>query len=252
MSNASNPVIGVIRPVRVAAALADEIRSRVLSGELADGSLLPSERELSEQAGLSRSSVREALCILETEGLIVIRRGRGNGVRVRRPGAETLSRTIRLVTASDESRSSLIEFRKVLEPSCAELAANKRLASGLEALAQCNGEMEDCVRRLERGENVQGNLIKINTRWHIAVAAATGNMLLSKMMEAIDSLLTSAVRAEFEVNVYGDDSIWKVVLAAHQAISSAILEGDGEAAFRRMRRHVESYANIAEVNRAFK
>ena len=83
---------------KAADVLADTLREQILNGRLGVGSLLPNERELSERAGLSRTSVREALRILEVEGLIATRTGRNGGSEVVRPTSATLER---------KSRSSL-------------------------------------------------------------------------------------------------------------------------------------------------
>ena len=75
---------------KAADVLADTLREQILNGRLGVGSLLPNERELSERAGLSRTSVREALRILEVEGLIATRTGRNGGSEVVRPTSATL------------------------------------------------------------------------------------------------------------------------------------------------------------------
>jgi GntR family transcriptional repressor for pyruvate dehydrogenase complex len=69
--------------------LAGHLRARILRGELAIGEVLPTERELIESSNVSRFTVREALRVLESEGLLEIRRGVGGGPRVRHPGIET-------------------------------------------------------------------------------------------------------------------------------------------------------------------
>jgi GntR family transcriptional repressor for pyruvate dehydrogenase complex len=79
----------VARP-RAAAALADELRGLILSGEWGPNTLLPSEWELVEQKGVTRSSVREALLILKRDGLIVTRAGRNGGSVVVRPSPSNL------------------------------------------------------------------------------------------------------------------------------------------------------------------
>ena len=77
---------------KAADVLAETLREQILNGRLGVGSLLPNERELSERAGLSRTSVREALRILEVEGLIATRTGRNGGSEVVRPTSATLER----------------------------------------------------------------------------------------------------------------------------------------------------------------
>lgn len=72
------------------------------------------------------------------------------------------------------------------------------------------------------------------------------------MVTAIQSVLTNAVAAEFETHVYGEYSIWQVALASHRAVTTAIIEGDAEAAVRRMARHGRGYAQTVEAAQAGK
>src|SRR4026209_1471047 len=76
--------------------LAAKLRGLILSSGLAEGTPLPTERELVTQSGLSRTSVREALRVVETEGLVLTKAGRNGGSQVRRPGRESISRSFEL------------------------------------------------------------------------------------------------------------------------------------------------------------
>src|SRR3954462_298831 len=78
-----------LRQPRVAEMLADVLRDRILSGELADGDLLPKQDDLLEEFGTSKASAREAFRILETEGLVTVLRGNVGGAVVHRPKPET-------------------------------------------------------------------------------------------------------------------------------------------------------------------
>ena len=88
--------VGRITAPKASDVLADALRARIRSGEWPEGLALPTERDLSAQAGLSRTSVREALRMLELDGLIEIRPGRGGGARVRRPAGDELTRQLEL------------------------------------------------------------------------------------------------------------------------------------------------------------
>lgn len=237
--------VSAIRPTRVAGLLAAEIRDQIIGGDIPDGASLPSERVLSEQSGLGRSSVREALRTLEAEGLVTVRTGRSGGITVHHPGAATLSRSIGLLVKSNKmTMNGLVEFRELLEPPYAGLAAARRSPSDLAELQQCNDEMAACIDMIELGQVRRGKLIEINARWHVAVAASTQNAFFAQMMSATESILKLSVVAEFDNKVLADDSIWPTTLAAHRTISDAIARSDVDAAVRRMRRHVHSYAEI--------
>jgi DNA-binding FadR family transcriptional regulator len=80
---------------KAADVLAEVLREQILDGQLGEGSTLPSERALAEQSGLSRATVREALLILELDGLVLTRTGRKGGTEVVRPRSERVQRSIR-------------------------------------------------------------------------------------------------------------------------------------------------------------
>src|SRR5919107_900384 len=96
-TDSARPLIGV-RDSRAlpkaSALLADELRARILGTGLEPGSPLPSEPEIIEQSGLGRASVREALRLLEAQGLVVIRRGSHGGIFVAQPDPSALGRTL--------------------------------------------------------------------------------------------------------------------------------------------------------------
>src|ERR1700690_2277313 len=76
--------------------LANELRERILDGEFAEGMALPPERELVAQTRMSRATVREALRILQVQGLVRIKAGRAGGTFVQRPGRDSVAKSVRL------------------------------------------------------------------------------------------------------------------------------------------------------------
>src|ERR1700750_2584895 len=112
--------------------LATEIRERILSGEFVEGVPLPPERELVVQTRMSRTTVREALRILEVQGLIRIKAGRAGGAFVQRPGEESVAKSLELLIRGRQIRlASVHETREAIEPPCARLAARNRLPAEL-------------------------------------------------------------------------------------------------------------------------
>src|SRR2546423_7950536 len=126
------PVIAVgrINAPKAPDVRAQHLRERTRWGAWPEGVALPTERALSEQAGLSRTSVREALRMLELDGLIEIRPGRGGGARVRRPAGDELTRQLELfIWGRDISVEHLHDVRTALEALGAEGAARHRTAA---------------------------------------------------------------------------------------------------------------------------
>src|ERR1700742_4140660 len=123
--------------------LAARLREMILSSGLAEGTPLPTERELVTQSGLSRASVREALRVLETEGLVATKAGRNGGSQVRRPGRESISRSFELFVRSHGVRfEALLEAREAIEPAAARLAAIHRSDADLAEMTRIHQELD--------------------------------------------------------------------------------------------------------------
>jgi DNA-binding FadR family transcriptional regulator len=131
MSNLNNHVTApgtAIQQVRVAETVAAELRSRILRGDFANGAL-PKQDLLREEYGVSHPSLREALRILETEGLVVVRRGNVGGAVVQQPGEARFGYTLGLALQSTGTRvHELATAVATLEPVCARLCAENRKA----------------------------------------------------------------------------------------------------------------------------
>lgn len=217
--------------------LADDLRERILRGEFPEGTALPPERELVTQTHMSRTTVREALRILEVQGLVQIRTGRSGGAFVQKPGEESIASSVNLLIRGRQIRmAALLETRESIEPSCAQMAARRRTAADLEALDRAN----DAI-------SVDGPLsdfLTANIEWHIAVAVASHNELLTGFMLA----LSRAIYASTDNQGFINEEVRRTTVRAHQSITDAIRAGDPEAAVRRMERHVHAYAEaVLEV-----
>jgi GntR family transcriptional repressor for pyruvate dehydrogenase complex len=218
--------------------LAGELRRRILGGTLAAGSALPAERDLVAQTGLSRGSVREALRILEAEGLISTRPGRQGGSVARKPGDESLAKYISLfIHGRGISLHSLLQTREAIEPSLAALAAQNRTEEELRELVAIS-------ERLEAAYADTPLYLAENVNWHCAIAAASHNELLRAVMVAISSMVYKASAIEN----FATADVRKVVIKAHRRILDAIVAKDAEAAGRRMARHL---AALTAAMRAF-
>ncbi len=188
-------------------ALADYLREQILSGSIPEGSPLPNERDLGGQAGLSRGSVREALRVLEVEGLVSTRVGRNGGSTTQRPDSAGVSRSLTaFIRGQQIPFDAVLETREVLEPALAALAADK------------------------------ARFIAANSRWHWAVAQASGNPLLVAMVAAVGDLLDRS-----NVERFVSAEVRDAVIRAHGGVEAAIRLRDADAAHRRMLRHIRTY-----------
>jgi GntR family transcriptional regulator, transcriptional repressor for pyruvate dehydrogenase complex len=231
----SSITLGPVDVPKAPEVLARELRERILSGELPEGAALPAERELVKQTQMSRATVREALRILEVQNLIRVKAGRAGGAFVQRPSTASMANTVSMLIRGRQIKlADLMETREALEPYCAELAAAKRSDSDLETLDRANEAIADPKSDLNR-------FLQANVDWHIGVAIASHNELLIGFMTA----LSQAIYAGTENASFIDDTVRDVTARAHKSITRAIRERDAEAAGRRMRRHVHTYASAA-------
>ncbi|WP_448388329.1 FadR/GntR family transcriptional regulator [Microbacterium aurum] len=232
-NNAAPPIrLSPMKVPKASDVLAHELRERILEGEYAAGAGLPAERELVSQTGMSRTTVREALRILEVQGLIRIKAGRTGGAFVQQPGQEVMISTVGLLVRGQRIRlSSLLETREAIEPYCARLAALHRTTEDLERL-------EDRALRVADPSHDLAGFLDANIEWHNEVARASHNELLAGLMTG----LSHAIRAGTDDEAFVDEAVRATAARAHEGVMRAIRAGDGDAAFRRMNRHVHSYA----------
>jgi GntR family transcriptional regulator, transcriptional repressor for pyruvate dehydrogenase complex len=220
-----------LRVPKASDVLADHLRQRILDGELSPGEMLPAERLLAEQSRLSRTAVREALRILEIEGLVATKPGRNGGTVVRRPDGDAVARSLDVFIRGRRVRfQSVLEAREQIEPICAELAAGRRSAAELERLQRVTEQVE-ALR-----EDVPA-FLSANVEWHLEVARASGNELLAAFMLA----LAKAVRAATDIDDFNSEAVRDAALKAHRRVLEAISAQDEAAARRAMHRHVRAY-----------
>ncbi len=214
--------------------LANELRERILSGEYPEGTPLPPERGLVAQTRMSRTTVREALRILEVQGLLRIKAGRAGGAFVQKPGEESIASSLDLLIRGRQLRlASVHETREAIEPSCARLAALHRTAGDLQRLDAAN-------EAITAGDDL-ADFLSANVDWHVAVATAGHNEILTGIMMALSRAIYTATNNEGFVN----DEVRAITVRAHRSVTRAIRERDADAAVRRMTRHVHSYAAAA-------
>lgn len=168
--------------------IADEVRSMILAGELDDGTLLGHEPELIERFGVSRPSLREALRILETEGLISVVRGVRGGVVIRSPdGAQTARSASMLLRARNVPFADVYEARQLVEPLAARAVARsaRRRSAGKELRAlvdQQDAVIDDPVVFAET-----------NARFHERLVALAGNQTLTIVTEMLNGIIAQVV-----------------------------------------------------------
>ncbi len=191
---------------------------------LQPGDALPSERELAERYRVGRSSVREALRMLESRGLI---ESRGSGTFVIAPWRNPFQEPLSLVVAGEDvDRTQLFEVRRMLEAEAAALAARRRSLGDLELMHEATDEMEAAIDSADA-------YVAADIRYHLVIAEATGNRLLLHLMQAIRERLTEMFGTVFKFPGGPERSI-----AQHRLITQAIAAEDAERARQAMTEHI--------------
>jgi DNA-binding FadR family transcriptional regulator len=169
--------------------IADELRALIVSGELADGASLGREPDLVERFGVSRPSLREALRILEAEGLITVVRGVLGGVIVHHPDERMTARTAALVLQSrNVTLGDVHQARSAIEPACVRILAESPRRAMIK-------ELTELVEEQRRVVDDPEEFGQANARFHERLVELTGNQTLSIVAEMLNEIVARAVTA---------------------------------------------------------
>ncbi|MFB4309467.1 FadR/GntR family transcriptional regulator [Actinomadura sp. GTD37] len=210
--------------------VADQLRDLILDGSLAPGDRLPPEGEIGGNFGVSRSTVREALRVLASQGLVRTVRGTTGGTFVSHiePGqiSDFLEAGIGLMSGSDAlPLAAILEAREMLEVPATAVAAERREQRHLDGLRA----VMDREKR-SRGRNMK---FQEHRHFHGIIMEATGNGLLTMMTQPVFHVL----RTRF-LNTDSPAEFWSRVDDQHAEITGLLETGDGAAASAAMRDHL--------------
>jgi GntR family transcriptional repressor for pyruvate dehydrogenase complex len=215
-----------IKKIRIHEEVFSQIRELIGEGRFKARDQLPSERELAETFKVSRTSVREALRALESQGLIVSRTGAGNFV-ADLPVESLVAPLARLLIDEKTALADVFEMRKLIEPQIAALAAERATASDIAQLKRIVRKQADAVSRGETGVEADAEL-------HLAIGRATQNRALQKLVSGLMEILWRSREESLQTDKRRASSI-----AAHRGIIAAIEKHDKAKARSEMLRHIE-------------
>ena len=209
------------------------IEEKILSGKLAPGDPLPSEREISSSLDVSRSVVREALGRLASLGLV--QSVHGSGTRVASPSGRPITMGYRRLLQQGELRlADLAAVRLPLETTIAALAAANRTEEQLERLTAVQKVLGNPRASLEAH-------VRADLEFHALLAEASGNPFFGLVLAPIQELLIESRRRTLDRHGSA------LAHEHHAAILSAVAAGDAEVARRTMQLHIEAnYQHLTE------
>jgi DNA-binding FadR family transcriptional regulator len=213
--------------------IADELRALIVSGELGEGEALGHEPELVERFGVSRPSLREALRILEAEGLITVVRGVRGGVVAHRPDERMTARTAAMVLqARNVSLADVFDARGLLEPLAARAIASSR---GRKSAVR---ELRDLVAAEEEAIEDPEAFGVANAAFHERLVALAGNQTLSIVAEMLTEIVVRAVTAVSSEDAVGSVSTRRRGIKSQKRLLDLLEAGDGLGAEEHWRTHM--------------
>lgn len=217
------------RPRSLAEQLVGELTRRIRDGKLKPGDKLPTESQLMDQEGVSRTVVREALSRLQAAGEVQTRHGIGTFVlasppdralRIAPPGAATLDQAL-----------AVLELRMAVEIESAGLAAERRGAPHLAAL-------RSAVDRIVAGTS-RADTLEADLQFHLQVAEASGNPYFAQIIGQLGAVLVPSARLDDPDLANAEPGLYLGRLGyEHEAIYEAIARRDSEGAKLAMRMHL--------------
>lgn len=225
-----------IKNKRVYEHVIEQIQDMIMEGTLERGDKLPSERGLSEQLGISRTSIREALRALEIIGLVESRQGEGNFIKgdIESSMLEPLSV---MFVLSGGKPLDILELRKIIEVESARLAAQRINSDEKEELNEIMNGLRNAKSEIESSE--------FDKKFHYMISKCTGNYLLLNFLNVISSLMRDFIKsARWEILQANKEQGFLV--NQHQAVCDAVVANDPQKAAAAMKEHIEYIYNVVE------
>lgn len=220
-----------LRPIersRLYEDLVDRLREFVRESRMSEGERFPAERDLSRDLGVSRTSVRQAMVVLQAQGFVDIRHGEGVFLRRLRDFGESLPKLLERRRRLPE----VLEAREALEVKLAELAAARRTPADLTALARALEVMDADID--SGGLGIEGD-----AAFHQAIATAARSRILEHLLSA----MAEAIH-ESRIESLSEPGRPRQSREAHGRILAAIEAGDAIAAAAAMREHLGVVADV--------
>lgn len=224
----SNVLLHRVKKVRISETVVDQILDLIEDGSLKVGDQLPGERDLVNQLQVGRASVREALRILEAQGVIEVRPGKGTFVVGENiEGDEGI---VQWFKQHIDEEYDFLEVRDALDRKAAVLAAQRASESDVAAMTELLQEADEC---LERGD--LDGMVSLDKQFHCSIAESSGNDMLCHLLVSVHEAMVNPRRSL--IRLKGRAAVSQ---KEHYAILEAIRQRDPEAAERAISAHNKS------------
>jgi GntR family transcriptional repressor for pyruvate dehydrogenase complex len=217
-------LFGEVERRTVAQSIVGQVKELVLQGKLHPGQKLPSERELAEQLGAGRSSVREATSAMLAMGIIEIRPGEGAYVRPDFPQSMLDSVEWSAFMLNQHS-ADLFEARVAIETSTAKLAASR-------ATREDQDQLDRLVKQMARAATLE-EFIDLDIEFHLTLAKASQNLVMHDILYGLHNLMRSSM-----LRVLESTDRRELALEQHRSLCAAIGQGAADEAEQIMQTHL--------------
>jgi GntR family transcriptional regulator, transcriptional repressor for pyruvate dehydrogenase complex len=227
--------IGAARPQKAAMLVAQRIMRDVVIERLQPGDLLLPERTMLEKYQTGRGTLREALRLLEFQGVIALKPGPRGGPVLQDPDSTHLAGTLVLLMQLQQAPfRSIVEVRTAMEPMISRLAADRMTD---ESLAELAGTIDRMREHLDQ----QDLFLEANKRFHDIIAWSSGNPLFGYIVDSLLGIMDGTV-----IGFDYPRPRRVAIVKAHDEILTALQSRDPDAAEDRMRDHIRAYVRYAE------
>ncbi|SBV97278.1 putative HTH-type transcriptional regulator LutR [uncultured delta proteobacterium] len=215
-----------VKGTKIYEVVISQLKDQIASGLLRPGDMLPPEKTISEEMGVSRASVREALKVLEFMGFLESKPSEGTKIAQFHP--DLLLEKLHTVSLSQSSSLllDLIELREVLEPKIAATAATRGTEEELQDIARIVGFGQGLADEVSREE--------ADAQFHLAIAKASHNVFFVRLVESVLSMLV-----EIRSRSLSRDRDRSAIAHEHSAIVESLLQRDAQAASTAMKKHLQ-------------
>ena len=219
-----------------------KIKVAIRKGDLKPGDRIPSHDELCERWGISRTTIREALNKLESEGILTKYQGRGTYIN--EFTASTMMSATEFSTLLDRSGVvQLLEARELVEPAIVELSAQRKTDAELESLSELLLKLEQAEQ-----ENDHTRYSEADHEFHLLISRMSKNPFLEVMMRNISQALFIQQMEVFSLKKDDQKQISAESQKFHKRIYAAIKEGNSEKARSSMLLHLKSIKRFMKRN----
>ena len=228
-----------VAQVRIFEQAVEQIRHQILNGFLSPGQKLPTEHELSKQLNVGRSSVREALRVLESEGLVDVRRGSGIFVAEQPAQKQPGEYSVHWLQQREEALEQVLEVRESIESLAAGLAAVRASNEAISKLSEIIEIQSSQIEAMRASGEIDYDILsQLDAAFHLAISAASGNDLANEIITRLVPAFNESNKAILYISRRMLD-----MEREHRSILQALERRDPTAAAQAIHDHIASVRN---------